>query len=82
MLTVFFNYIGMMFVGFIFAFQTWYADRKQRKLAMAASAGVEYDVLMDDVLDVSPKRLFFLGLHWPTWMTSLITVVSSIIAIQ
>ncbi|KAF9212650.1 hypothetical protein BGZ59_006480 [Podila verticillata] len=51
MLTVFFNYIGMMFVGLIFAFQTWYADRKQRKQAMAASAGVEYDVLMDDVLD-------------------------------
>ncbi|KAG0020766.1 hypothetical protein BGZ81_009200 [Podila clonocystis] len=51
MLTVFFNYIGMMCVGFIFAFQTWYADRKQRKLAMAASAGVEYDVLMTDAHD-------------------------------
>ncbi|KAG0039026.1 hypothetical protein BGZ82_010032 [Podila clonocystis] len=51
MLTVFFNYIGMMCVGFIFAFQTWYADRKQRRLAMAASAGVEYDVLMTDAHD-------------------------------
>ncbi|KAG0359257.1 hypothetical protein BG005_001101 [Podila minutissima] len=51
MLTVFFNYIGMMCVGFIFAFQTWYADRKQRKQAMAASTGVEYDILMTDAHD-------------------------------
>ncbi|KAF9315578.1 hypothetical protein BG003_002891 [Podila horticola] len=51
MLTVFFNYIGMMSVGFIFAFQTWYADRKQRKQAMAASSGVEYNVLMTDAHD-------------------------------
>lgn len=56
MLTVFFNYIGMLCVGFIFAFQTWYADRKQRKQAMAASTGVEYDVLMADVHDVSREK--------------------------
>lgn len=56
MLTVFFNYIGMMSVGFIFAFQTWYADRKQRKQAMAASSGVEYNVLMTDAHDVSSEK--------------------------
>ncbi|KAF9929631.1 hypothetical protein BGZ65_005711, partial [Modicella reniformis] len=49
MLTVFFNYIGMMSVGLVYALQTWHADRSQRRQAMASTAArgghVEYDVL-------------------------------------
>lgn len=50
MLTVFFNYIGMMSVGLVYAAQSWYADRSQRRQAMASKAArgaalVEYDVL-------------------------------------
>ncbi|KAG0360081.1 hypothetical protein BC939DRAFT_500679 [Gamsiella multidivaricata] len=50
MLTVFFNYIGMMSVGLVYALQSWWADRKQRRLATAAgcNAHVEYDVLTTD----------------------------------
>ncbi|GJJ73362.1 hypothetical protein EMPS_05720 [Entomortierella parvispora] len=51
MLTVFFNYIGMMLVGVIFAAQTWYADRRQRRLATTGTA--EYDVLMTETTDLS-----------------------------
>jgi len=51
MLTVFFNYIGMIFVGVIFAVQTLYADRKQRRLATTGTA--EYDVLMTEVTDTT-----------------------------
>ncbi|KAI8362376.1 hypothetical protein B0O80DRAFT_435745 [Mortierella sp. GBAus27b] len=54
MLTVFFNYIGMMSVGLVYALQSWYADRSQRRQAMtskAAGADVEYDVLMSELHD-------------------------------
>ncbi|KAF9087792.1 hypothetical protein BGX23_007866 [Mortierella sp. AD031] len=59
MLTVFFNYIGMMSVGLVYAFQSWYADRKQRRLAATAGGGrthVEYDVLMTEVTDMTETR--------------------------
>ncbi|KAF9360711.1 hypothetical protein BGX34_007596 [Mortierella sp. NVP85] len=50
MLNVFFNYVGMMSVGLVYAAQSWYADRNQRHQAMASKAArgthVEYDVLL------------------------------------
>ncbi|KAF9938730.1 hypothetical protein BGZ67_010494 [Mortierella alpina] len=51
MLTVFFNYVGMICVGLVYAAQSWHADRKQRRLATTTGAGharVEYDVLMTE----------------------------------
>ncbi|KAF9154306.1 hypothetical protein BG015_001347, partial [Linnemannia schmuckeri] len=59
MLTVFFNYIGMMTVGLVYAVQSWYADRKQRRLAATAGGGrihVEYDVLMTEVNEMTETR--------------------------
>ncbi|KAF9933036.1 hypothetical protein FBU30_006712 [Linnemannia zychae] len=59
MLTVFFGYVGMMSVGLVYAFQSWYADRKQRRLAAAAGGGrghVEYDVLMTEVNEMTETR--------------------------
>ncbi|KAG0380505.1 hypothetical protein BGX24_007700 [Mortierella sp. AD032] len=59
MLTVFFNYIGMMSVGLVYAIQSWYADRKQRRLAAKAGGGrthVEYDVLMTEVNEMTETR--------------------------
>ncbi|KAG0281646.1 hypothetical protein BGZ95_001005 [Linnemannia exigua] len=59
MLTVFFNYIGMMSVGLVYAIQSWYADRKQRRLAASAGGGrthVEYDVLMTEVNEMAETR--------------------------
>ncbi|KAG0325106.1 hypothetical protein BGZ99_001072 [Dissophora globulifera] len=56
MLTVFLNYIGMMCVGLVYAAQSWFADRRQRRQAMAASSGrtqVEYDVLTTDMNEMS-----------------------------
>ncbi|KAF9191968.1 hypothetical protein BGZ50_008913 [Haplosporangium sp. Z 11] len=56
MLTVFFNYIGMICVGLVYAFQSWHEDRKQRKMATAAMAGhahVEYDVLLTESNEMS-----------------------------
>ncbi|KAG0049377.1 hypothetical protein BGZ83_005836 [Gryganskiella cystojenkinii] len=51
MLTVFFNYIGMMCVGLVYAVQTWLADRHQRRLATTGTA--EYNVLMTETNDVT-----------------------------
>lgn len=59
MLTVFFNYIGMMTVGLVYAVQSWYADRKQRRQAATAGGGrthVEYDVLMTEVNEMTETR--------------------------
>ncbi|KAI8605241.1 hypothetical protein EDD21DRAFT_364115 [Dissophora ornata] len=56
MLSVFFNYIGMMSVGLVYAAQSWYADRKQRRLATAATVGgthFEYGVLTTDLNEMS-----------------------------
>ncbi|KAF9109982.1 hypothetical protein BGX27_006940 [Mortierella sp. AM989] len=50
MLTVFFNYIGMLCVGLVYAFQTWYANRWQRR---QDRAHVEYDVLTADLNEMS-----------------------------
>ncbi|KAG9070043.1 hypothetical protein KI688_009373 [Linnemannia hyalina] len=59
MLTVFFNYIGMMGVGLVYALQSWYADRKQRRMAATAGGGrthVEYDVLMTEVNEMTETK--------------------------
>ncbi|KAF9548932.1 hypothetical protein EC957_005284 [Mortierella hygrophila] len=59
MLTVFFNYIGMMSVGLVYALQSWYADRKQRRMAATAGGGrthVEYDVLMTEVNEMTETK--------------------------
>ncbi|KAF9133618.1 hypothetical protein BGW39_009346 [Mortierella sp. 14UC] len=59
MLTVFFNYIGMTSVGLVYAAQSWYADRKQRRQAATAGGGrthVEYDVLMTEVNEMTETR--------------------------
>jgi hypothetical protein len=59
MLTVFFGYVGMMGVGVVYAVQSWYADRKQRRLAATAGGGpghVEYDVLMTEVNEMTETR--------------------------
>ncbi|KAF9953440.1 hypothetical protein BGZ72_005414 [Mortierella alpina] len=56
MLTVFFNYVGMICVGLVYAVQSWHADRKQRRLATTTGAGharVEYDVLTTEVNEMT-----------------------------
>ncbi|KAF9570879.1 hypothetical protein EC968_001318 [Mortierella alpina] len=56
MLTVFFNYVGMICVGLVYAVQTWHTDRKQRRQATTTGAGharVEYDVLMTEVNEMT-----------------------------
>lgn len=59
MLTLFFGYIGMACVGLVYAFQSWYADRKQRRMAAIAGGGrghVVYDVLMTDANEMTETR--------------------------
>ncbi|KAF9282313.1 hypothetical protein BGZ68_006074 [Mortierella alpina] len=56
MLTVFFNYVGMICVGLVYAVQSWHADRKQRRQATTTGTGharVEYDVLMPEANEMT-----------------------------
>ncbi|KAG0002240.1 hypothetical protein BGZ79_003365 [Entomortierella chlamydospora] len=50
MLTVFFNYIGMLCVGLVYAMQTWYSNRSQSR---QDRTHVEYNVLTTDLNEMS-----------------------------
>ncbi|KAF9396276.1 hypothetical protein BGX21_009605 [Mortierella sp. AD011] len=50
MLTVFFNYIGMLCVGLVYAIQTWYSNRSQSR---QDRTHVEYNVLTTDLNEMS-----------------------------
>ncbi|KAI1301156.1 hypothetical protein EDD11_005780 [Mortierella claussenii] len=61
MLTVFFNYVGMMSVGLVYYLQSWYTDRKQRRLAAGGGNGnhhhVEYDALTTDLQETTETHV-------------------------
>ncbi|KAG0238601.1 hypothetical protein BGW42_004363 [Actinomortierella wolfii] len=48
MLTIFFNYVGMMCVGFVLVVQTWWANWRRKQAIAADHANVEYNVLASD----------------------------------
>ncbi|KAF9349532.1 hypothetical protein BGX26_012182 [Mortierella sp. AD094] len=50
MLTVFFNYIGMLCVGLVYAMQSWYSNRPQLR---QDRTHVEYNVLTTDLNEMS-----------------------------